>query len=68
MKIHNFGNDYVQARKFQTESVDNVGNRNTENEPNAPKQVHTQVSTEAEEAKPQVKKFGKKKIDNKDNV
>lgn len=66
MKIHNYGNDYVQARKFEKESVKNVENKVDRNEPAISKQA--QIKNEAEEEKTQVKKFGKKKVNNSDNV
>lgn len=66
MKIHNYGNDYVQARKFKKESVKNVENKIAGNEPTTSKQAQTKI--EAEEEKTQVKKFGKKKTNNPDTI
>lgn len=67
MKIHNYGNDYVQARKFEKESVKNVENKTNRNEPAAPRPTETKDEVE-EETKTQVKKFGKKKVNNPDNI
>lgn len=65
MKIHNYGNDYVQARKFK-EKISNAGNRIAENEPTSSREVRTEASeTPKEGAK--TKKASKKK-DNTDNV
>lgn len=61
MKIHNYGNDYVQTRKFEKESVNNVENKTNGNESAASGQA--QAKGEAAEEKTQVKKFGKKKTD-----
>lgn len=67
MKIHNYGNDYVQARKFEKESVKDVENKTTRDEPTAPRPTEIKDETEAE-TKMQVKKFGKKKVNNPDNI
>lgn len=50
MKIHNFGNDYVQADKFKKESVNHVENQTTDNRPESSESLSTETS-EAEEAK-----------------
>lgn len=65
MKIHNYGNDYVQARKFKT--VSNDRNRIAENEPTVTGEVQAEADTAKEETK--TKKGGKKKIsNNEDNI
>lgn len=64
MKIHNYGNDYIQARKFK--EIGNAGNRIAKDEPTAPREVRAETAeTPKEGAK--TKKASKKK-DNTDNV
>lgn len=64
MKIHNYGNDYVQARKFN--EVNNDGNRIVGNEPATARKVQTENVTTEE---PKTKKANKKKeTDNENNV
>lgn len=64
MKIHNYGNDYVQARKFK--GINNAGNRIAKDEPTAPREVRSETAeTQKEGAK--TKKASKKK-DNSDNI
>lgn len=66
MKIHNYGNDYVQAKKFK--EVDNAGNRVTENEPTASREVCPE-DTKAKEEGAKTKKNSKKKgQDSSDNL
>ena len=49
MRIHNLGNDYVQARKFENESVNHVENQTADNRPEPSEEVPTKTA-EAEEA------------------
>lgn len=64
MKIHNYGNDYVQARKFK--GINNAGNRIAKDESTTPREICSEtVETQKEGAK--TKKASKKK-DNPDNV
>lgn len=61
MRIHNYGNDYVQAKKFK--EVDNAGNRVAENEPTASGEARSE-NTEAKEEGAKTKKANKKKGQN----
>lgn len=58
MRIHNYGNDYVQAKKFK--KVDNAGNRVKENEPTASREVRSE-STETKEEGAKTKKPARKR-------
>lgn len=49
MRIHKFGNDYVQADKFEKESVNNVENQTADNRPE-PSETVSSESGETEEA------------------
>ena len=50
MKIHNYGNDYVQAYKFKNESVNNVTNQASKNRSEPVKSVPTETTQPAPEA------------------
>lgn len=65
MKIHNYGNDYVQSTKFK--KVDNAGNTVANDEPTASEEVRAETAQPQEEAKAE-KASRKKKQDNSDNV
>lgn len=62
MKIHNYGNDYVQAKKFK---VGNAGNRVDKNEQAAPEQARPETNVPKEGARQ--KKASKKKESDKEN-
>lgn len=64
MKIHNYGNDYVQAKKFK---VENAGNRVDKNEQAAPEQVRPETNVPKEGAR-QKKASKKKEVDKEDNI
>lgn len=64
MKIHNYGNDYVQARKFN--EINNAGNRIAKDESTTSREVCSETATK-EETK--TKKASKKKEqDSTDNI
>lgn len=65
MKIHNYGNDYVQARKFKV--TENAGNRIEKDEQTTPKQVCAEANLPKEGAKPK-KTSKKKESDKEDNI
>lgn len=44
MKIHNYGNDYVQASKFKKESVNNVCNQTEVYRPEPTEEVSTEAA------------------------
>ncbi len=44
MKIHNYGNDYVQASKFKKESVNNVCNQTEIYRPEPTEAVSTEAA------------------------
>lgn len=51
MKIHNYGNDYVQASKFKKESVSNAENQTTDNRPEPSEPLSAETAEEQAEAK-----------------
>lgn len=67
MRIHNYGNDYVQANKFREREIINVENKTEVNrpEPTEPIPVATEKPDEAQEkAKVRYKKKNSDKTDN----
>lgn len=51
MKIHNYGNDYVQANKFKKECVNNVENQTTDNRPKSYESLSAETAEEQAEVK-----------------
>lgn len=51
MKIHNYGNDYVQANKFKKESVNNAENQTTDNRPEHSESLPSETTEEQAETK-----------------
>lgn len=51
MKIHNYGNDYVQANKFKKESVNNAENQTTDNRPEPSEPLSAETTEEQAETK-----------------
>ncbi len=66
MKIHNYGNDYVQARKFK--EVNNAGNRIAKDEPTTSREVYPKAIEAPKEEEAKTKKNSKKRQNNSDNV